>query len=66
MATNVKRSQAELEILHFTVRNGRFEPWGVVSVLAARKLVAEGLIRMVEDNADPDGVGHVVVAPCGK
>jgi hypothetical protein len=61
MNKTIKRSQSELEILKFAGKPGGFHAYGIVSVLAARKLDGEGLVRVIEDHADAEGFGHVVV-----
>lgn len=49
------------DILRFAEMHGQYTVWGVVMVLAARDLVQRGMIEIISDEANEDGIGHVTV-----
>jgi hypothetical protein len=56
-----KLSKTDEDILRFTEMHGTYKVVGVVWVLAARRLAADGLVTMVSDDADEWGIGDATL-----
>jgi hypothetical protein len=56
-----KLSKTDMDILRFTEMYGTYKVVGVVWVLAARRLVEEGRVEMLLDNADEWGIGDATL-----